>query len=312
MLDYLRNLRKSDEEKRQERLTAYLDNALTPRQRQQVEQDLAQDQELFAEVEQMRLLQQAMRQLPQRRVKRNFTLDPSLYGRPQREPLVQAYPVLRTATVIAAFLFIFLLAANVFMSSVGMVASPEPIAMQMASDEEAAAGEPAEAPLLMEAAPAEEEVEAPAVAEEVQVEPEFAAPADEAEQLFQELAQEAEEAVTMEEAPAMEIGEAETAAEEKALTLVPTRVVEGTAVAEDAVEQDMVATAIANEQVEIPEMEAPAPSRDMAEDAAPAPETDIPASGQPTTTFSLVWLTLVLGVVFILLVLLTLLARRRL
>ena len=46
MLDYLRNLRKSEEEKRQEALNAYLDDALTSKQRQKMASDLAQDEAL--------------------------------------------------------------------------------------------------------------------------------------------------------------------------------------------------------------------------------------------------------------------------
>src|SRR5210317_1377019 len=97
MLDYLRNLTKSEEEKRQEALNAYLDGALTPKQRQKMDSDLAHDEALRVELEQIHLLKQQIHRLPQRRVRRNFTLDPALYGRPRREPLVQAYPVLRTA-----------------------------------------------------------------------------------------------------------------------------------------------------------------------------------------------------------------------
>ncbi len=137
MLDYLRNLTKSNEEKRQEALSAYLDDALAPEQRGQVEQRSGAMRALRAELDQMRLLKQQMRQMPQRQVRRNFTLDPALYGRPRREPLVQAYPVLRTATVLAAFFFIFALAANLFLGgTAGMAPAAEPVMVESDMGEE--------------------------------------------------------------------------------------------------------------------------------------------------------------------------------
>lgn len=115
MFDFLRNLTKSAEEKRQETVAAYLDGALRGRSRQQFEQAMAQDEALRQEVEQLRLIKQSLRQLPQREVPRNFILDPAAFTRrPDPQPWVQAYPVLRTATALAAFFFIFALAAGIF------------------------------------------------------------------------------------------------------------------------------------------------------------------------------------------------------
>lgn len=119
MFDYLRNLRKSAEEKRQETVAAYLDGALNGRSRQQFEQAMAQDEALRQEVEQLLLIKQSLRRLPQRDVPRNFMLDPAAYGRPARQPWVQAYPVLRTATALAAFFFIFAIAAGIFTTGGG-------------------------------------------------------------------------------------------------------------------------------------------------------------------------------------------------
>ena len=98
MFDFLRNLTKSAEEKRHEQITAYLDDSLSSADRTHFEAALEQDASLQAELEQERAVKQALGQLPQRRVPRNFTLDPALYGRPARQPLIQAYPVLRAAT----------------------------------------------------------------------------------------------------------------------------------------------------------------------------------------------------------------------
>jgi hypothetical protein len=47
-------------------------------------------------------------------VPRNFILDPAKYGRPARQPWVQAYPVLRAATAMTAFFLIFAFAAGIF------------------------------------------------------------------------------------------------------------------------------------------------------------------------------------------------------
>lgn len=114
MFDFLRNLTKSAEEKRQETIAAYLDEALTNRARQQFEQEMAQDETLRLAVEQLLLIKQSLRQLPQREVPRNFILDPAQYGRPARQPWVQAYPVLRAATAMTAFFLIFAFAAGIF------------------------------------------------------------------------------------------------------------------------------------------------------------------------------------------------------
>ena len=88
MFNFLRNLTKSAEEKRQEAVTAYLDEALNDRERQRFEQEMAQDAALRAHVEQLLLIKQSLRQLPQWQVPRNFILDPAAYGRPARQPWV--------------------------------------------------------------------------------------------------------------------------------------------------------------------------------------------------------------------------------
>ena len=116
MFDFLRNLTKSAEEKRQETVAAYLDGALNGRERQRFEQEMAQDGALRVHVQQLLLIKQSLRQLPQRSVPRNFVLDPAKYGRPARQPWVQAYPILRTATAMAAFFFIFAVVAGLFTS----------------------------------------------------------------------------------------------------------------------------------------------------------------------------------------------------
>ncbi len=211
MFDYLRNLTKSAEEKQQEALNAYLDDSLSPQARQQFEHLLAQDPALQLEVEQRRALKVQMRQMPRRRVPRNFTLDPAVYGRPQRQPLFQLYPAMRTAAVLTAFFFILAVAADLFMVDQGdmtfsnaapdvamveavevtrvvtetvveegetvevtRVVSEEVVVEEMAAP---AAVEMAEEPMAEEAAPAEEMLaaEAPEAEEPAAEEPQPAA-----------------------------------------------------------------------------------------------------------------------------------------
>ncbi|MFQ5435759.1 MAG: anti-sigma factor family protein, partial [Anaerolineae bacterium] len=97
MFDFLRNWRKTAVERQQEMLHAYVDEALSANERRQFEAMLADDADLRAELAQIRQMKAHLRQMPRRRVPRNFTMDPAVYGRPQRQPLFQLYPVMRTA-----------------------------------------------------------------------------------------------------------------------------------------------------------------------------------------------------------------------
>ncbi len=198
MFDFLRNLTKSAEEKRQEAITAYLDDAMSSSERERFAAQLAQDPTLQAEVERERAVKQSLSQLPQRRVPRNFTLDPTLYGRPAKQPLIQAYPVLRAATGLAAFFFIFALFAG-FLTN------------RSALESGSVAFAPAAEPAMVEDTAVEQEAE-PVDTEAVKV------PAEEA---MEEVAEEemmAEEEATEEEAASDEemlfAATAEPAAEE--------------------------------------------------------------------------------------------------
>lgn len=105
MLDFLRNLTKSAEEKRQERLNAYLDGELAPGEQRQFEQEMAEDTALRAEVEELRWTKTNVQRLPRLRAPRNFTLDPAVYGQTAPGRAWQAYPALRVATALTAFFF---------------------------------------------------------------------------------------------------------------------------------------------------------------------------------------------------------------
>jgi hypothetical protein len=160
MLDFLRNLTKSAAEKRQETLSAYVDDALSPRARRRFETQLTQDADLQAEVEQQQALKETLRQLPSRRVPRNFTLDPALYGRPERQPLVQFYPALRTATVLAAFFFVFAVVAGLLTTQ--SMSAPFTTTQSEAESDTAAESVAMEEPVAVEAAPMEGEAAAEA------------------------------------------------------------------------------------------------------------------------------------------------------
>ncbi|GAB4276216.1 MAG: hypothetical protein Kow0080_26270 [Candidatus Promineifilaceae bacterium] len=116
MFEFWREWRKSAEEKQQERINAFLDDALPPAERQRFEEELATDAALQAEVARLRVLKQQLRQLPSRPVPRQFMLDPAKYGRPAPQPLFQFYPVLRAATVLTGIFLVIAIGLSMFQS----------------------------------------------------------------------------------------------------------------------------------------------------------------------------------------------------
>jgi len=114
MLEFWRERNSTAEEKRQIMLNAYLDNALPADERERFEVQLAQDEGLRADLERSRLLQGQMQAIARRRVPRSFALDPALYGRPKSQPLMNAYPLLRSATALAAIVLVFTFALGTF------------------------------------------------------------------------------------------------------------------------------------------------------------------------------------------------------
>lgn len=337
MLDFLRDMRKSAAEKRQEQLAAYMDGALTPAQQRVFEQELAQDAELRADLADLRQLQQQLRSLPQRRAPRQFTLDPARYGRPQRQPLVQLYPALRVATAMTAVFFIISIVAGVFTMGGGAMdtaSAPAPVAME----QEEAAGETmdsgaADDTAMMQSAPAMTEV-APFAAEAAEAE-QASEPAADGDAAVTETVEAAEmetaaaaEAL-LEEAPAESMaseaspadnGADEESADEEAVeeieaieeesleagaapeaSVMPTpdtpRVLATPNVSERVIEPTLAATA---------EMAAASPAETAA--ATPVETAPIP----PRTGVTLIFFQVALGVLLLLLVAVLLLARRRL
>ncbi|MFZ1398945.1 MAG: hypothetical protein WAS33_18715 [Candidatus Promineifilaceae bacterium] len=333
----MRNLTKSAEEKRQETIAAYVDGVLNGRSRQQFEQAMAQDETLRQEVAQLLLIKQSLRQLPLREVPRNFILDPAEFSRPPaRQPWVQAYPVLRTATALAAFFFIFAVAAGAF-TGFGLQASPSmapaaDVAEVQATIEvpEAAESLAFEAETAVEEEMAEEESVADtavdAFAEVTTEEAEVAVEtADEAEIAAEEVAP-AEQAAPAEEPAAAPQNDAAEAGEGALATAVPAATIlpEATPTASSSPrvtpptplpDRDLEQAELAQETANDAEADAPAPAVEdetanievtavPTEEAGPELMVDQPAS-------PLLWLQLGLGLLLLLLVSLTFYARRQ-
>lgn len=167
MFDFFRTAGQSADEKRHEALNAYLDDALSPRERQVLEADLQRNAVLRAELEQLRLVRQELRALPRRRVPRSFSLDPALYGPPKAQRSQQLYPLLRGATALTALLFVFVLGLSLLNVNIGGEQAPIE-AVTMADEAMVAEAEPTraaaelalEAPQAAEAAIAIEEAAA--------------------------------------------------------------------------------------------------------------------------------------------------------
>jgi len=143
MFDFLRDLRKSEDEKRQEALTAYLDGALTPAERRRFERLLASDEGLRASLEEQRLIKATLHRLPRMRAPRNFTLDPARYGRPAPSTAERLYPIMRVATAVVAILFVLALVIDLAPLGGGL-RSAQPLAEVVeapSAAEEAPAGE---------------------------------------------------------------------------------------------------------------------------------------------------------------------------
>ena len=213
MLDILRNLTRSAEEKRQEQLNAYLDGELRGSAREQYEALLASDPALRSEVAQLRALKEQVAQLPRVRAPRNYTLDPARHGAPASRTGFALYPALRVATVLTAFFL--MLAVGLDFLPQQQLAGTEPAEDSIALFE--ATGEEAPAPRVE--APQEPALDTAretgrSVSEEPAVEAEAAAEAE----LFDSAAMTATEAITEEvgiaDLPLPEAGAVEEAAEE--------------------------------------------------------------------------------------------------
>lgn len=139
MFDWLQNLRKSAAEKDQEAITAYLDGALSDRETAAFELRLRDDADLQREVDAQRGVKLILARTPRLRAPRNFVLDPAVYGRqkPRAVPLTaRLYPQLRTATLVATLLFAFVFTLNLW----GTAGAPtaQDVAMAPAAESQSA------------------------------------------------------------------------------------------------------------------------------------------------------------------------------
>jgi hypothetical protein len=148
-----------------EKLSAYLDGQLKPSEVARLETRLHSEPQLASVLKDLRQARGLLRQLPQRRAPRNFTLTPKMVG--QKPPLPRTYPLFQFATALAT-LFLFLTFATNFMAPrLVRTGAPSPPGIGGYGG----GGGDAEPELQMESAPAEE----PATAEDA--EPALEAPA---------------------------------------------------------------------------------------------------------------------------------------
>jgi hypothetical protein len=158
-----------------EKLSAYLDGQLKPSEITRLESRLQSDPQLASVLRDLRQARGLLRQLPQRRAPRNFTLTPQMVG--QKPPLPRTYPIFRVATALATLLLFFTFATNFMAPRLTRSAQPYPPGLGGYGG-----GGGPESEMTMEAAPEEQAapaLEAPATgpATEEPAAPELPAPA---------------------------------------------------------------------------------------------------------------------------------------
>lgn len=129
-------------------LNAYLDGELTAAARADVESRLAEDKDLQAELESLRVTAALLGMAERVRVPRSFTLDPAVYGRPVRSGWwaslgAGGFPTWATAgiTTLVVLVCIGLMISRI---GIGGMGTPSPAMEQFAA--EAPEAEPTEAP----------------------------------------------------------------------------------------------------------------------------------------------------------------------
>ena len=104
-----------------ERLSAYLDGQLDPRESARLEAQLKQDPRLQQALDELHLPRQLLRSLPTLRPPRNFTLTPEMVGLRRASG---AYPALRLATALATLAFLVVSGVDVLGPRLPMAAAP--------------------------------------------------------------------------------------------------------------------------------------------------------------------------------------------
>lgn len=189
-------IEEKNESQNLEQLSAYLDNALSLSEIEQLEARLAQDPQLRIRLEKLQFTKSLIRDLPRVRAPHNFTIKPDMVKvyRKKRQPL---FTSLRLASSLAAILLVVLLGVDLILLRDMMTRSPaEPkVMMEAAVLADEVTPEPlilwaepvlgqgeadglgssemfmAEEPMVeAEIAPMEEAVEEPETAEEMEIE----------------------------------------------------------------------------------------------------------------------------------------------
>ena len=105
-----------------EALSAYLDEHLSKREKERLEERLHSDPALATALEELRQTRLLLRRTPQRRAPRNFTLKPGMVG--IRPPLPRFVPALSWASAVAGLLFLFTVGASLAGNLSAGVAAP--------------------------------------------------------------------------------------------------------------------------------------------------------------------------------------------
>ncbi len=125
-----------------EKLSTYLDNALSLREKNRLEARLAKEPDLRERLEQLRRTKLLVGGLPRLRAPRNFTLTPEMVTvrKPKKQPL---FSYLRLASSLAAVLLVVLFGVEIFLGG-GFMAMQEsaPPLMEAARVADEAAPEP--------------------------------------------------------------------------------------------------------------------------------------------------------------------------
>lgn len=125
-----------------ERLSAFLDGALSKRQAERLEARLRVEPALQEALDELRMTSQLLGNLPEIRPPRNFTLTTAMAGIRERQP---AYPVLRLATALAALAFLSVVGVEALMRGVIPLAARP--GKEVQAEVEVAAAEDIAAPL---------------------------------------------------------------------------------------------------------------------------------------------------------------------
>lgn len=125
----MRNLFKTPAERDTELLSAYLDDALSPRTRRALEARLQHEPALARQLDEMRRTQMLLRSLPKAKSPRNYTLTPqqaaAIRQLPGRTPMVDLW--LRTATAVVAVMLVAVLIGQNFATDVALPATQAPM-----------------------------------------------------------------------------------------------------------------------------------------------------------------------------------------